>query len=335
MTNRGYELIPLSLEVPRIRKIVPILRTLEFKGGRFRAYSSLHPDTYRAVRMPDNLRQVPAFVFGDGVILSEAPHYFYRDLDYRTVMEFRDAGLPTFMYDHFPSKLLHLLADHQTEVFERAAGIFTMSQWIRERMIAHGIPEERVHWVGAGANISSWPASNPYEPSNVERGRFLFVGRDFDRKGGPLVLEAWRRVVQEMPNAQLIIIGPEARSTDVLGVSWLGPQPSSVVTRELATATAFVLPSLWEAYGIAFLEAMAYGVPVIGSNRMAMPEFIRPGETGDLVIHDNPNELAEMMLRFVREPDRTWHMSQNAYQEAQKYRWPTVAERIETVWRNG
>lgn len=331
---QGYELIPLSLEVPRIRKILPILKTLEFKGGRLRAYSSLHPDTYRSVRMPPELLNTPAFVFGDGVILSDAPHYFYRDLDYRTVIEFREAGRPTFMYDHFPDRLLRLLARHQDEVLARAAHIFTMSHWIRERMIQHGLPTERIHWVGAGANISPWPESNPYRPENVDKRRFLFVGRDFDRKGGPLVLNAWRQVIREAPDARLVIIGPEPGEA-MEGIIWLGRQPMSRIVEELSKATAFVLPSLWEAFGIAFIEAMAYGVPVIGANRMAMPEFIRSGETGDLLSEQNTEALSEMMLRMIREPERTWAMSQGAFREAQKYRWERVQERMEDVWRHG
>ncbi len=332
--DRGYELVPLSLEVPRIRKILPILKTLEFKDGRFRAYSSLHPDTYRSVRMPLELLNTPAFVFGDGVILSDAPHYFYRDLDYRTVIEFREAGLPTFMYDHFPNRLLNLLARHQDEVFSRAANIFTMSHWTRERMIHHGISAKKIHWVGAGANISPWPEANPYRPENVDRHRFLFVGRDFDRKGGPLVLKAWLRVIREVPDARLVIIGPEPGEA-MEGVIWLGRQPMSRIVEELGKASAFVLPTLWEAFGIAFIEAMAYGVPVIGTDRMAMPEFIRPGETGDLLREDEPEALSEMMLRMIREPERTWTMSQGAFGEAQEYRWQRVQERIEDVLRHG
>ncbi len=329
--NRGYELIHFSLQVPRLRKILPIIKTLELRGGRLRAYSSVHPDTFRHIKAPEEFSDVPAFVFGDGLILSSAPHYFYRDLDYRTVLEFRTAGMPTFMYDHFPLRLLETLAAHQDEVFSRARTIFTMSRWIRERMIQHGVPAERIEWVGAGANINPWPVENPYTDENLSRGRFLFVGRDFERKGGPLVLEAWKRVHRAAPHARLVVIGPQP-GIDADGVEWLGPQPSEAIVEQLTRAMAFVMPSRWEAYGIAFLEALAFGVPSVGMNRMAMPEFIKPGQTGDLLSSESVHELAEIMLRLLQEPDRTWTMSRKAHQEAQMYRWDRVRERIEHRW---
>jgi len=330
--EQGFELFPLSLEVPRYRKLWVMLTTLQYDHGRVRAYSSVDPRTYRRLKMPREWEQwqnKPVMMFGDGVILSQAPHFLYRDLDYQTVWDYRKAGIPTYMYDHFPDRLLRRLIDHQRRVFDSARVIFTMSEWIRQRMIAHGgIPADRVVTVGAGANVGAPYRENPYTEANADRGRFVFVGRDFQRKGGDLLLDAWRRVAPQYPKARLVIMGPEA-GEPIPGIEWRGPAPAEVIQAELRQATAFVMPSLWEPFGVAFLEAMRFGVPCVGMNRMAMPEFIHPGETGQLLQTENPDELAAILIHLLENPGDVFRMSQRAFQMSQSFSWSRVAAKMQ------
>ncbi len=62
------------------------------------------------------------------------------------------------------------------------------------------------------------------------------------------------------------------------------------------------MPSRFEAFGIAFIEALAHGVPVIGRSAFAMPEIIRPGKNGALVHTDDPAELASAIMAVLDDP---------------------------------
>ncbi len=84
------------------------------------------------------------------------------------------------------------------------------------------------------------------------------------------------------------------------------------VSRVLPLLDVFVLPSLYEGFGIALLEAMAAGKPVIASNVGGIPEFVNPGETGILVEPGNADVLAEAIEQVLTNRDRAKRMGANA-----------------------
>ena len=96
----------------------------------------------------------------------------------------------------------------------------------------------------------------------------------------------------------------------------------------------FVMPSRFEAYGIVFPEALCFGLPCIGKNICAMPEFIQDGENGRLIHDDDPDELADCMENLLLDgkdyASRVWTMHDWYLKE---YSWKSVAERIVKVMR--
>lgn len=332
----GYDLIPYSMVVPRWRKLPSILGTLRVQGGRLVGFSSLHPRTYRHLRVPKQLFDVPVFVFGDA-ILSTAPHFFYQDLDYATILRYRLRGEPTFMYDHVPMDLLERQRDAQWERYQKATTVFAMSRWVAKSIAASGaIPASRVRIVGAGSNLGRGWHKNPYTEANAHSRTLLFVGRDFDRKGGPLLLEAWADVRRAVAGARLVIIGPPARKhLPDCGIEWVGPAGAEEVAHWMTRAAGFVLPSLWEPFGIAFLEAMSAGLPVIGLDRMAIPEFVSHGHNGLLVKRPDRVELADAMVRVLSTPGFALEMSRSAFESARHHRWQRVAAEMMAVMQDG
>jgi glycosyltransferase involved in cell wall biosynthesis len=166
----------------------------------------------------------------------------------------------------------------EQRTFDELALIFTMSDWVRESLLDElGQDPSKVVTVGAGANIPV-----PDEPAVREDRpmRFLFVGKgDFERKGGSSLVKAFRVVRGRFPDAELLVVGPERAVVDAPGVRWAGRLRRSAglgnpLERVYRSADAFVMPSVYEPFGIAFLEAMAYGLPCIGSRACAMPEII-------------------------------------------------------------
>lgn len=155
----------------------------------------------------------------------------------------------------------------------------------------------------------------------------LFVGKDFERKGGPLLLDAFRRLYSHDKSVRLIIAGPKKVGQGE-GVSWVGPVGKDQLSSLYSRASIFCMPSIFEAFGIVFVEAMSYGLPVIGTNRMAMKEFIRPSINGFLLEKDDPDLLAETLYEALSDPERLREMGTAVVEMASEYTWPKVVDRM-------
>jgi len=135
------------------------------------------------------------------------------------------------------------------------------------------------------------------------------VGRLEPEKGHPTLLDAWPRVLAEVPEAYLLVVGEGSRlealqeQARALGISskvvFTGRRDDvPAVTAALDVA---VLPSYREAQGLTILEAMALSRPVVASNVGGIPEMVEDGVTGLLVPPHQPEPLAEAIVRLLRD----------------------------------
>jgi glycosyltransferase involved in cell wall biosynthesis len=303
-----------------------------WQDGHLRGFSSVHPWTYSHLKVPSHLQDWPVFVFGD-MILSSAPHFFYQDLNYQTILNDRLAGKKTYMYDHVPLGILKAQVRVQHEHYAQVSQVFAMSQWTKDAILATGaIDSARVHVVGAGSNLGRTCRQNPYTEKNLDAKTLIFVGRDFVRKGGPLLLEAWSHVHRMMPTARLQLVGPGAEWTrPQMNVTAVGDVDGEYVVSLLKQSTGFVMPTQWEPYGIAFLEAFSCGLPAIGPARMAIPEFLHDGLNGYIYSKDDPLTLADSMLRLLSNDDATWALSRQAFLDSRNYTWERTFEKMSRV----
>ena len=230
-------------------------------------------------------------------------------------------------------------------LYNRAAGIFTFSEYIRASFVGdYDLPENRVTVVGSGPNlaIESIPAARPAR-SEAHAPNILFVGRDFEHKGGPVLIEAFKRVRREIPNVRLTIIGPKSLDAREPGVEFLGylrkdvPAEYAQIVNAYADADVFCLPTRYESFGIAFLEAMWFGLPVIGPDQWAIPEMVEDGVTGRLVRHEDVSTYAEYLLDLLRDPARARAMGRRGRERAEaRFTWAHVTrimdEVITTYW---
>ncbi len=197
------------------------------------------------------------------------------------------------------------------ETYRRAGALFPRSEFLRRSLIDdYGCDPERVIRVGGGANFS--PA--PLEGKDYGRQVALFVGSDFERKGGVLLLRAWREVRRRLPDAQLWIVGPRRPlAPPQAGVVWHGHlSDRAALARLYVEATAFVMPSLFEPWGHVFFEAMAYGLPAVGSSQGATPEIVRDGLTGLLVPPGQAAPLAAAITTLLGSPGLASSMGRHA-----------------------
>jgi glycosyltransferase involved in cell wall biosynthesis len=94
-------------------------------------------------------------------------------------------------------------------------------------------------------------------------------------------------------------------------------------------ASVFALPTLREAFGLAFLEAMAYKLPCIGTNLEAIPEIIDDGHTGFLIERYDAKLLAQKLILLLKDTNLAKTMGERGYQKViTNFGWDIVAEKI-------
>jgi starch synthase len=257
--------------------------------------------------------------------------------------------------------------------YEGADGIIAVSAGMRADILRAypNVEPERVHVVHNGIDLSGWqrPADADAEQTeqivrelgiDPSRPTVVFVGRITRQKGLPYLLRA---VELLPPEVQVVLCAGAPDTPEIMkevsdAVARLGEQRSGIVWIEemlprprlvavLASSTVFVCPSVYEPLGIVNLEAMAVGLPVVGSATGGIPEVIVHGETGLLVpieqVQDgtgtpvNPDQfvhdLASALTEIVMDPDRAAEMGKAARKRVEDhFAWTAIAERTVQVY---
>ena len=255
--------------------------------------------------------------------IANAPYIVYVDNTHRQTL----AGWPTWN----PLRgraLTRWLADERA-IYEQAVHLFTMGEPAAESLRAeYGIPAERVTNVGGGANftILSPLIETVREPT------ILFVGKDWRRKGGDVLLEAFQLVRAQFPGARLQIVGTTEPSSGP-GIEVLGRVDDRDRLAELyARASVFCLPSHFDPFPLVLMEAMASGLPCVASTVCGIPEIVAEGETGLLVPPGDAPRLAAALLRLLTDPVEARALGNAGRARIeQQLSWDRVVERMAPV----
>lgn len=167
---------------------------------------------------------------------------------------------------------------------------------------------------------------------------FLFVGTLEPRKNLNRILSAFRLFIDSGDDEyELIVVGGKGWNHSVEKIIYehdlssrvrlLNSVDDSTLHCLYQNAIALLLVSLYEGFGLTALEAMQYGVPVIGSNRSSIPEVV--GEGGILVDPLKAEEIAEAMAKLVRDSELRQKLGVAAEQQAKKFSWDTAV--LETL----
>ncbi|MEZ3115671.1 glycosyltransferase [Halobaculum sp. MBLA0147] len=150
------------------------------------------------------------------------------------------------------------------------------------------------------------------------------VGRLVPVKGHRDLLAAWPTVLRANPDAHLVVVGdgPERQALESLtrdydcrdSVTFTGRR--SDVPELLATFDVFAFPSHYEGMPGAVIEAMAAGVPTVGTRVPGTTELVDDGETGVLVEAESPDELATAIDELLSDPSRRERLGRKASQVA-------------------
>ncbi|WP_460716998.1 glycosyltransferase family 4 protein [Nocardioides ginsengisegetis] len=194
----------------------------------------------------------------------------------------------------------------------------------------YGLGRDQVEVVGAG--LSGLPDLHP----RITRPglRILFVGREFDRKGGPPLLEAIGRLRGRNVDVRLDVVGPakdEVLSrSGVVNHGWVSD--SKRLFRLYSEADVFCLPALHEPYGRVVLEAMSYGIPCLVSTTGELPRLVEHGVRGLQVSPGSADELERSLEWLTDHPDDRAAMGRAARAYVEDFTWDAVARRILEAW---
>ena len=204
---------------------------------------------------------------------------------------------------------LKRVTQRERSIYDEAMRIWTMSDALASSFVSDfAQPREKMKTIYAGAN-------NPRSPIAGDRSgtRILFVGKDHVRKGSAVLLAAFAKVRAEIPAAELHLVGGIPAHADQPGVVLHGfvssatPAGGRLLDELYGSASIFCMPSRYEPFGIAFVEAMLAGLACVGTAAWAMPEIIEDGRTGWLIPDGSVDDLARVLVTALRNPSECAH----------------------------
>jgi glycosyltransferase involved in cell wall biosynthesis len=196
--------------------------------------------------------------------------------------------------------------------------LFPWSNWAGESAVRdYGATRATSHVIPPGVDLNRWAPGDRFDRTPKRVCELLFVGGDFERKGGELVLE-WAR---GSGNAEFVLHVVTRKRLDNLGdarvrvYNDLTPNDPQLV--ELySRADVFVLPTLADCYSLAGIEALASGLPVILGKTGGTGDVLRHGETGYLIAPNDVSSLASALDTLIADADLRYRMGKAARADA-------------------
>lgn len=189
-------------------------------------------------------------------------------------------------------------------IFNRAAALVAWSDWAGNSLEQdYGVNPEKIKVIRPGINITHW---TPYyqEFTSARPLRLLFVGADFERKGGQDLLNAFRQGLSDFCELDIVTLDKTVQSEKSVRVYHGLPHNGPELKKLFADADIFLFPTQGDSLPVAILEAMAAGLPVISTPVGAVPEEVKDGITGLLVPPKNPSAIVEAVRSMANDPTR-------------------------------
>lgn len=302
-----------------------------FAAGPRESLAHLSPGVY-APRMVAGWPDIPRTRRWLADRLSEFhPHVVHAHLFHALVMlattaHTRDAR---WVLSHQHGNHLALKGRRISSILDRLSGrrfdrVVAISGHVRRYLLeTYGYPEDKVILIPNG-----WDGNPRPSGTDRERSTIVSVGNLRPEKGHETLLDAFSEVVSSVPDARLLLVGDgplkgtlERQATELRisdRVEFVGATDD--VWGYYARASVFALPSHHEMLGIAALEAMGAGLPVVASRVGGIPEIVAEGKTGFLVPPREPAALAARIVELLNSPERCVAMGEAGRVSVQELR---------------
>ncbi len=218
------------------------------------------------------------------------------------------------LYGHHVDRV-KLLADykHRTtvRVLRQAARLLPWSTFVRQSLIdEYGVSLDRIEVLPPGVDVEVW-RPDPAARSAHNPIKILFVGGDFNRKGGPVLQAAFQALRVGSAELHLVTRSPAPHGAGICTHHDLQPNQPELIEL-FQQSDVFVLPTEAEAFGIAALEASATGLPLIATQVGGLNDIVVEGETGYLIKPGDVSTLTDRLRRLCGDAPLRDRMGQAA-----------------------
>jgi glycosyltransferase involved in cell wall biosynthesis len=238
--------------------------------------------------------------------------------------------------------LYHLAKSGERRALRKMAGIIAISNAVAETIAsAYGIPAARFATVPYGIDFTVIPANDGCLHSTRS---ILFVGGNFQRKGLLILLQAMPFIINRFPDTKLTIIGEShyaegvMRFAEELGIAascdFLGNVSHDALLKYYGSATVFTMPSLMEAFGIPYLEAMSCGLPVVATACQGPDEYLVDGYNALIVPPGDVTALAEALIQLLSDTSLRERLRLGGRSTAREFTPERMARQTLNVYRN-
>jgi glycosyltransferase involved in cell wall biosynthesis len=234
-------------------------------------------------------------------------------------------------------------------VMNYAQKIIALTSDVEQYLVKNGVPQTKVEVVGTGVPTELYspdiPSALPNYGIAQKDSVILFVGRLVENKGIAYLIESFKKLKETVDNAKLVIVGTGILQQNLkelarkLGLEedivFLGRVPQQSMPQIYSGASVFVLPTIYkEPFGIAAVEALSSGVPVIASNIDGLRVIVKDGEVGYLVQPKDVAGLASNIIKVLTTEGLRAQLSRNARQRAlEEFSWAAKAKRISEIYQ--
>jgi glycosyltransferase involved in cell wall biosynthesis len=250
--------------------------------------------------------------------VADRPFYIYTD---HTVLANRRYPVPPKVWPWSKGWI-----DREREAYRSATFLFVASGFARDSLVEdYGCDPERVVVCHSGLNVAL-PDAVPVREGPVRT--LLFAGIDWNRKGGPVLVNAFRLLRKDFPDLRLVVVGSRPTVSEP-GIEVVGRVGLVEMDRWFRSADVFCMPSWIEPAGVVYSEAAAFGLPVIGTSVGGTEERVIDGETGYICKPGDVRGLAGRLRQLIQNPELASDMGRSGRILVEsRFTWDRVARTI-------
>ncbi|MEM7104575.1 MAG: glycosyltransferase [Bacteroidota bacterium] len=245
----------------------------------------------------------------------------------------KELGIPLIVifhsYDAFHKKLVGIYQESYYDLFRYASSIIGVSEDLCSQLLILGAPKEKVVYLPCGVETAHFT----YSDHSQNAPTFLTVGRFTETKSPHITILAFKKVLEKIPEARLVMIGGNDGATGIFEichslvralkiedkVEFKGILPHEAVKAEMSKVSVFVQHSVTtpifgdkEGTPVAIMEALASGIPVIATRHAGIAEIIEDRKTGLLVDEFDLDGMAEAMVKMLSDKAYAKQMAHEA-----------------------
>lgn len=221
----------------------------------------------------------------------------------------------------------------------RSAALITDSEYVRQDILSTWgksrlgrVAPDKITVIPLAAETNNLAK----QPRPIKNDYLLYVGAAYPHKNLDVLAKGYKRLLENHPDLKLVVIGKQdywqaKLKNENPELTFPGYLSNEKLAAYYQSASLFVFPSLSEGFGLPPLEAMAYGAPVLSSNRTAIPEAC--GDAAEYFDPHSPKDLADKAQELLNDPEKRAEMATLGKDQVKKFSWKKMAQQTLEVYK--